>query len=298
MIIAVAFFGTSVAFSVPNIENERSSSSEIPGRLSNTSSAQSYVDDGFKNVGDLNNSIKHGQESAITADELSHVMFIVLKADKVENRDKNLELYARLLDKIVNDNNGIDKNVSKLYDLGNLNKLPDDIPDLNKKHNVEYVYKKRQHENTSINLIPETPYKIEKSVNIEEEYFQNILENGDVDNKIRIPDVEYREEDMTFYYDGTEEGDDPKNTTYRVETTLYNGKGYPNSTDGESVNSSSSSEVQHQAANLERRNHNTERYQLFILDYDRVHSPFIICLWVLMAMVAKMGEYFNNPFYS
>lgn len=39
---------------------------------------------------------------------------------------------------------------------------------------------------------------------------------------------------------------------------------------------------------------NSERYPLVVFDFERVELPFVICLWVLIASLAKIGRpYFN-----
>lgn len=35
---------------------------------------------------------------------------------------------------------------------------------------------------------------------------------------------------------------------------------------------------------------NTERYPLVVFDFERVELPFVICLWVLIASLAKIGK--------
>lgn len=35
----------------------------------------------------------------------------------------------------------------------------------------------------------------------------------------------------------------------------------------------------------------SERYPLVVFDFERVELPYIICLWVLIASLAKIGKY-------
>ena len=35
----------------------------------------------------------------------------------------------------------------------------------------------------------------------------------------------------------------------------------------------------------------SERYPLVVFDFERVELPYVICLWVLIASLAKIGEY-------
>jgi len=43
----------------------------------------------------------------------------------------------------------------------------------------------------------------------------------------------------------------------------------------------------------EKSEHNashTERYPLVVFDFERVELPFVICIWVLIASLAKIGR--------
>lgn len=42
----------------------------------------------------------------------------------------------------------------------------------------------------------------------------------------------------------------------------------------------------------------TERYKLVVFDFDRVELPFVICLWILIVALAKIGTYTYNRIYS
>jgi hypothetical protein len=35
----------------------------------------------------------------------------------------------------------------------------------------------------------------------------------------------------------------------------------------------------------------TERYKLVVFDFDRVELPFVICLWILIVALAKIGTF-------
>lgn len=45
------------------------------------------------------------------------------------------------------------------------------------------------------------------------------------------------------------------------------------------------------AANEGKKNESkSERYPLVVFDFERVELPFVICLWVLIASLAKIGK--------
>ena len=41
----------------------------------------------------------------------------------------------------------------------------------------------------------------------------------------------------------------------------------------------------------EANSNETERYQLVTWDFHHVEVPYVICLWILLASLAKIGEY-------
>lgn len=43
----------------------------------------------------------------------------------------------------------------------------------------------------------------------------------------------------------------------------------------------------------ERASNETERYQLVTFDFLRVELPYVICLWILIVSLAKIGKKFN-----
>ena len=45
------------------------------------------------------------------------------------------------------------------------------------------------------------------------------------------------------------------------------------------------------AAEEEKSNNETERYQLVTWDFHHVEVPYVICWWILLASVAKIGKY-------
>lgn len=36
----------------------------------------------------------------------------------------------------------------------------------------------------------------------------------------------------------------------------------------------------------------TERYKLIVFDFERVELPLVICLWILIVALAKIGAYY------
>lgn len=41
----------------------------------------------------------------------------------------------------------------------------------------------------------------------------------------------------------------------------------------------------------EAKGNGTERYHLVVWDFHHVEVPYVICLWILLASVAKIGEF-------
>ena len=45
------------------------------------------------------------------------------------------------------------------------------------------------------------------------------------------------------------------------------------------------------AAETAEESHNeTERYKIFTFDFERVELPYVICLWILIVALAKIGK--------
>lgn len=44
-------------------------------------------------------------------------------------------------------------------------------------------------------------------------------------------------------------------------------------------------------------NNGTERYKLVVFDFERVELPFVICLWILIVALAKIGAYLIKRLY-
>lgn len=56
---------------------------------------------------------------------------------------------------------------------------------------------------------------------------------------------------------------------------------FPFGTEG--LNSGSESSVNGSSSSL--------RYQLAVFDFERVELPYVICLWILIVSLAKIGKY-------